>query len=506
MAEETTAGLGEALGLQTSATPYSGSPIFRGLQTGLQYEMKREALKAKEAAEEEKKRLAFEKSITSPIYPRVGKRWQKAMEHVASETLYGMHDAANRRDRVMQEEFKTKGRILGNSIAAQNDYENRIRNSKAILPKTVSQSLDSDDDTGITQTDYKWHDYIQPVDMGMIGANQRYSFNLLQEVQPMDIRKENAALIKDMRSNQPLTETGTFLRNYFGVKQELSDDDLKEAAHILVGQNSRYRINTLREFEDEGKKILQNYIKKGLQYDEAKELALEDLAFNKLKEVNEPIYKYKGENEKDSLPGYKKRIFDEINTETLPVADAVGMVTKIVMDKKGLKNKLGVEGGVKTVLSPEIQSGAEYQMVVLPIDKKRVKLKTTGGQMVDMVPETFVEINNYVGDDINGIYVLGSTSVLGGNDVDFNIKGFKFNKAVKVTNENIGSIATSKGMSVKDLAEFVNAKVGYEYITPQITQTKANKSTSTGGGKKDGAKGKGGAEEERVEGKVNDNL
>jgi hypothetical protein len=488
MAEETTAGLGEALGLQTSATPYSGSPIFRGLQTGLQYEMKREALKAKEAAEEEKKRLAFEKSVTSPTYPRVGKRWQKSLESIGKETLYGMYDAASKGDREMQQEFRMKGQILGNSIAAQNDYENKIRNSKALLPKTVSQSLDSDDDTGITQTDYKWHDYIEPVDMGMIGGNQRYSFNLLEEVQPMDIRKENATVINDMLSDKPLTETGASLRNYFGAKKELNKEDLKKLSTILVGQNLQYRNNLLVKFEDEGKKILQNYINKGLQYDEAKERALEDLAFNKIKEVYEPKFTYKGVNVGDSLTGYRKRIFDEINTETLPVGDAVGMVTKIVMDKKGLTNKLGVEGGVETVLSPEIQRGAEYQMVVLPINTKRVKLKTTGGQMVDMVPETFVEINNYVGDDINGIYVLGSTSVLGGNDVDFNIKGFKFNKAVKVTNENIGSIATSKGMSVKDLAEFVNAKVGYDYITPQITQTKANKSTSTGGGK---GKGKG---------------
>jgi hypothetical protein len=326
--------------------------------------------------------------------------------------------------------------------------------------------------------------------MGMIGGNQRYSFNVLDEVQPMDIRKENATLIKDMRSNQPLTDTGAMMRNYIGAKQELNDTDLKKIATELVGQNLQYRNNLLVKFEDEGKKILKSYVDKGFQYDEAKKRALKDLAFNKLKEVYEPKYIYKGVNVGDSLTGYRKRIFDEINTETLPVGDAVGMVTKIVMDKKGLTKKLGVEGGVETVLSPEIQRGAEYQMVVLPINTKRVKLKTTGGQMVDMVPETFVEINNYVGDDINGIYVLGSTSVLGGNDVDFNIKGFKFNKAVKVTNENIGSIATSKGMSVKDLAEFVNAKVGYDYITPQITQTKANKSTSTGGGKKDGGTNK----------------
>lgn len=491
MAEETTAGLGEALGLQTSATPYSGSPIFRGLQTGLQYEMKREALKAKEAAEEEKKRLAFEKSITSPIYPRVGKRWQKAMEYVASETLYGMHDAANRRDRVMQEEFKTKGRILGNSIAAQNDYENRIRNSKSILPKTVSQSLDSDDDTGITQTDYKWHDYIQPVDMGMIGANQRYSFNLLQEVQPMDIRKENAALIKDMRSNQPLTETGTFLRNYFGVKQELSDDDLKEAAHILVGQNSRYRINTLREFEDEGKKILQNYINKGLQYDEAKELALEDLAFNKLKEVNEPKYEIRPlPKAKDKWSTTANQMFSKVNPQA-----AIGDVNFVKAVVRSTTGKTLSDDGVNSIIS-RAGYNPEYQSVSLP-EKIEVTLEDERGNPVKMVVSQLIDVDNFENPELNGVYIVGTSSMIGqGGDAQFKIGNIAFNKIVKLSSNNIGSLASANKIDTKELVSVINEKTKREFIPPSIIEgtivqkRSGGKSTSTGGGEKDGGTNK----------------
>jgi len=485
MAEETTAGLGEALGLQTSATPYSGSPIFRGLQTGLQYEMKREALKAKEAAEEQKRRLAFEKSVTSPTYPRVSKRWQKSLEDVGKETLYGMYDAASKGDREMQQEFRMKGQILGNSIAAQNDYENKIRNSKALLPKTVSQSLDSDDDTDIAQTDYKWHDYIEPVDMGMIGGNQRYSFNVLDEVQPMDIRKENATVINDMLSDKPLTETGASLRNYFGAKKELNEEDLKKLSTILVGQNLQYRNNLLVKFEDEGKKILQNYINKGLQYDEAKERALEDLAFNKIKEVYEPKFTYKGVGT-DKLSGYQKKVFDEINTEVTPVSQTGDLLSAIITNETG-GQKGGTLAGLEQFLNQANNIGEEYQVVVLPNASKRVSIPTPKGN-INMTAERFVQINN-LDPKYNGIYILGNTTQLGGSDVSFKVNGLSFNKAVKLTNENIGSLATSKGLSVEDLQRFVNAKVA-DFITSDITRTKANKSTSTGGGKKDGGNNK----------------
>ena len=105
-----------------------------------------------------------------------------------------------------------------------------------------------------------------------------------------------------------------------------------------------------------------------------------------------------------------------------------------------------------------------------------------------MTAERFVQINN-LDPKYNGIYILGNTTQLGGSDVSFKVNGLSFNKAVKLTNENIGSLATSKGLSVEDLQRFVNAKVA-DFITSDITRTKANKSTSTGGGKKDGGTNK----------------
>jgi hypothetical protein len=488
MAEETTAGLGEALGLQTSATPYSGSPIFRGLQTGLQYEMKREALKAKEAAEEEKKRLAFEKSVTSPTYPRVGKRWQKSLESIGKETLYGMYDAASKGDREMQQEFRMKGQILGNSIAAQNDYENKIRNSKALLPKTVSQSLDSDDDTGITQTDYKWHDYIEPVDMGMIGGNQRYSFNLLEEVQPMDIRKENATVINDMLSDKPLTETGASLRNYFGAKKELNKEDLKKLSTILVGQNLQYRNNLLVKFEDEGKKILQNYINKGLQYDEAKERALEDLAFNKIKEVYEPKYEVKPlPKAKDKWSTTANQMFSKVNPQA-----AIGDVNFVKAVVRSTTGRTLSDDAANSVIS-KAGYNPEYQSVSLP-EKIEVTLEDERGNPVKMVVSQLIDVDNFEDPEYNGVYVVGTSSMIGGGDAQFKIGNIAFNKIVKLSSNNIGSLASANKIDTKELVSVINEKTKREFIPPSIIEgtivqkRSGGKSTSTGGGK---GKGKG---------------
>lgn len=292
MAEET-AGIGGALGLQTNAsTGYTGAPLTRAVQMGIQTQMKQDALAAKQAAEQEKLAKELNKYITPPTTQRVSPRWQKANEEVATGGYYRMFQ--NQNNKYEQGVQKIKTELEAKTIAEQDAYENAVLSRKTLLPKEIRDGVVNDDDGKLKKVDYNWHDYVSPVPVRYTKADgtasEKLSFHANREVPSINFADYNSDIIKARLGGQPKTEIGMVFQNTLGTKKELTDNDLREIASIVVDQDDVAFDNLKGQYEKEGKKYLQQYLTQGKEYEEAKDLALKDVEYDLLKQVYKPVF------------------------------------------------------------------------------------------------------------------------------------------------------------------------------------------------------------------------
>ena len=292
MAEETV-GIGDALGLQTNAsTGYTGAPLTRAVQMGIQTQMKQDALAAKQAAEQEKLAKELNKYITPPPTQRVSPRWQKANEEVATGGFYRMFQNQNNRYEFGVQKIKTE--LEAKTIAEQDAYENAVLSRKTLLPKEIRDGVVNDDDGKLKKVDYNWHDYVSPVPVRYTKADgtasEKLSFHANREVPSINFADYNSDIIKARLGGQPKTEIGMVFQNTLGTKKELTDKDLREIASIVIDQDDVAFDNLKGQYEKEGKKYLQQYLAKGKEYEEAKDLALKDVEYDLLKQVYKPVF------------------------------------------------------------------------------------------------------------------------------------------------------------------------------------------------------------------------
>jgi hypothetical protein len=486
MAEETTAGLGEALGLQTSATPYSGSPIFRGLQTGLQYEMKREALKAKEAEAEEKKLKEFSKYVTKPKIPVVGPRLSKRMEETALRTKNEMFNAASVGDKQGADDAYIIGTVEANKIQEIYKNEENILRSQTLLPTEIANAIGSgkDDNTTFEKLPKDWYEHISPVFLPDVGGSPFATISVVRESKPINMDKINDDIIDDVLSDQPLTATGTFVRNYFGVKQELNDKQIRGIAKTLINQNLEYRDNALTRKVKKGIPLRDKYVMSGLPISEAKERALEDLIFADLKERYQAKHSVRPlPKPKDKWSTTANQMFSKVNPQA-----AIGDVNFVKAVYRSNTGEALSDDAANSVIS-RAGYNPEYQSVALS-EKSEVTLEDEKGNPVKMVVNQLIDVDNFENPELNGVYIVGTSSMIGqGGDVQFKIGNIAFNKIVKLTPNNIGSLASASKIDTKEFVSVINEKTKREFIPLSIIEGTivqkrgGGKSTSTGGGK-----------------------
>jgi hypothetical protein len=118
-------------------------------------------------------------------------------------------------------------------------------------------------------------------------------------------------------------------------------------------------------------------------------------------------------------------------------------------------------------------------------------LEDERGNPVKMVVSQLIDVDNFEDPEYNGVYVVGTSSMIGGGDAQFKIGNIAFNKIVKLSSNNIGSLASANKIDTKELVSVINEKTKREFIPPSIIEgtivqkRSGGKSTSTGGGKKD---------------------
>jgi len=153
MAEESTAGLGEAIGLQTNARPYSGGAITRGVQFGMQQELKRAALEANKAAKDDKKRMLAMKAIK-----RVGAgKFNPILKPIADQIVGEYYSQAPLSgDPLEQQEMGelAKQEIMGLAKVQEQVYDKMINAAQQgyILPSKAIEGLSSYDNKKLAES------------------------------------------------------------------------------------------------------------------------------------------------------------------------------------------------------------------------------------------------------------------------------------------------------------------------------------------------------------------
>ncbi len=461
---ENTADLGEAIGLQTEAQPYSGNAITKGIQSGIQNQLRKDLAAAQKKQAAEAKRAAVIANIKPVGLPALSKRNAGAARKIVEDGLVKSFD------------FITKGDKMGSTMAAiqtesdvgqiqkLDNYEQSYLNSRKLLPSRLVKALSSESPTAMSENnvDFDYFDFITP--NNVLG---RESFIVNRDVDDINIEQTNRSVLKEVTSGKPLTLTGSRILEKYGAVKNLNDKDLEDISSILINQDQQYRDNTLVKYEDRVKKRMDFYLQKDQDIDirEAKELALEDVAFENLKKVYNPKYSLvavpKDNNLELSFDGGGNAIVDNKN-----IASPIETPDRVYLEKIIPKDDIALGQGLAYFNRPikdriQKRSGA---FAFTPIDVKGSDGKEAYSGKSSIIIFNNVDKKAYLIEN----YKEGASMGFAGTDEI---------KAIPITETEYKKILTSSGMN-KNKFDNIFEKYIPDVANPTKKSVSQNKTVS----------------------------
>lgn len=141
---ENTADLGEAIGLQTEAQPYSGNAITKGIQSGIQNQLRKDLAAAQKKQAAEAKRAAVIANIKPVNQSALTKRWASDGLNLTQGSYAKAVDLTNNGDKMGATMVMTQAESDLGQIQKQDAYEQLVLKSKVLLPKKAVTALSSD--------------------------------------------------------------------------------------------------------------------------------------------------------------------------------------------------------------------------------------------------------------------------------------------------------------------------------------------------------------------------
>ncbi len=218
MAEDT-AGLGEALGLQTnSQTSYSGAPLQRAVQMGIQTQMKQDAMAAKQAAQEEKLKREIEKSIVIKT-PKMRKPYLDEFNKVYPEFIAkAKSDPTNARFVLKEAED------FGNYLKQKSDYDDKVIasafNTGTLVDKDIIAAVNSDDATKRKGVRTELGDVYVPTD-----ENDPVPSFTVTAIPKVDLSKAYQQDINEALKSKGWDEAGGLNEQYYRAIKSLTNEE-----------------------------------------------------------------------------------------------------------------------------------------------------------------------------------------------------------------------------------------------------------------------------------------
>lgn len=216
---ESSSQLGEALGLQTNfQTSYSGAPIQRAVQMGIQNQMKQDVMAAKQAAQEEKLKKEIEKGIVIKT-PKMRKPYLDEFNKVYTEFIAkAKSDPTNARFVLKEAED------FGNYLKQKSDYDDKVVasafNTGTLVDKDIIAAVNSDDATKRKGVRTELGDVYVPTD-----ENDPVPSFTVTAIPKVDLSKAYQQDINDALKAKGWDEAGGFNEQYYKAIKSLTNEE-----------------------------------------------------------------------------------------------------------------------------------------------------------------------------------------------------------------------------------------------------------------------------------------
>lgn len=369
--------LAEAIGLQTQATPYRGTPVTTGIRINQENELRKQLKQAEIDAKKQRVKDARNKAITITP-PPVSQRWASDVTNEAIDTYHGMMDERDANNPSAEWSRHQQGLGNINSMSKTDQFEIDLLKSGTVLPKHIVNMLNSKDAVSESKAlngfDPDIHDYIKVVD----APRGRKTVRLIYEPKPVNLNDEYNSLLKSALGLEQSNKIGTDFAGYYGVKKDLEDEDFNRLATTFVDFDKDSNATLSRDSDNRTTEYKKDFQMRGLPLDQAVRAAKIKVVNEDLKAKYAPMFGLRGKTDP-----YKNDYKNDVSVETVEVNNNPFFPGKQVIDSN-ISTPVKGENEMSTF---QINTGFVVDPDTKKLSSVSLKGKRVKGSVINVVSE-----------------------------------------------------------------------------------------------------------------------